>query len=103
MIKYRYCRENCVRRDNYFIKDLRVLGKELESCIAVDNSIIPYMMQLDNLIPIKPFLGECNDIELINITSFLKSIQKYKDVRVPIKERYMLSSIQRHLINIDKK
>ena len=61
--------------------------------IIIDNSIISFMNQLDNGIPIKEFKGESNDKELPNLILFLNSIKNANDVRVPIKEKYCLSKL----------
>lgn len=47
-----------------YIKDLRVLGKNLTRTVFVDNCIYSYALQLENGIPILPFNGDPTDYEL---------------------------------------
>jgi TFIIF-interacting CTD phosphatase-like protein len=97
MISHRIYRESCIECDGNFIKDLRILNRRLEDLIIIDNSIISFMNQLDNGIPIKEFKGDSSDRELPNLVLFLKSIKSASDVRVPIKEKYCLSKLMSSL------
>ena len=47
-----------------FVKDLRVLNRELSKLILVDNAAYSYGYQLSNGIPIIPFFDDKQDIEL---------------------------------------
>lgn len=85
-------RSNCVRRNNvFYLKDLRLVNRELKDCVAVDNSIIPFLGHIDNLAPIVSFKGEQEDCELLKIEEFLVSSSSCADHRVAITHKYMLS------------
>lgn len=38
-----------------YVKDLRVLGRDLSGVVLVDNAAYSYAFQLDNGVPILPF------------------------------------------------
>lgn len=47
----------------------------------MDNSIISFAFNLENGVPIKAFVGEGNDEELLYMVTFLEEIYGYTDVR----------------------
>ena len=60
VIKHRLYRESCTLVVNefnqpVFVKDLRIIGRPLESIVLVDNAPHTYLMQLSNGIPIIPY------------------------------------------------
>ena len=56
VIQHRLYRESCsFVRNQVFVKDLRVLGRSLESVLLIDNAPYSYMMQLANGVPIIPY------------------------------------------------
>jgi Dullard-like phosphatase family protein len=59
-----------------YIKDLRVLGRNLEDVILVDNSLLCFAYQLDNGIVCNPFKGDPADRELIAILEVLTMINR---------------------------
>lgn len=79
-------RKNCIRRDNFHIKDLRILqGRELKDIIIVDNLIENFVGQMENGIYVPTFTGHVVDTELVTIMNFLKSIAGVSDVRPYVK------------------
>ena len=81
----------------HHIKDLRIVDRDLKQCVAIDNSVIAFMEQLDNLIPILVFTGSSADTELIDIASFLETIKHTSDVSKYLSTKYCLSQIYNHL------
>ena len=90
-IKHRLCRDNCVKRNFHMIKDLRVINRDVKHCIAVDNSAICFMTQLDNLYPIPSYNGDCHDFELKKLMEFLTSIGN-KDIRKMLDAKFSMKS-----------
>ena len=65
-------RESCFKtKQNLYIKDLRVLGRDLAHVALVDNAAFSYAMQVNNGIPIIPFYNSTEDRELLLLLEFL--------------------------------
>jgi CTD small phosphatase-like protein 2 len=89
-LKYRFYREHCIERNGFFVKDLRVLGRDLSKTIIVDNSIQAFAYSLDNGIPIASWYGSQNDRELVNLMELLKNIKECDDVRPFLRKKFQL-------------
>jgi CTD small phosphatase-like protein 2 len=71
-IHHRLYREHCyVTPDGVYVKDLRVLNRELPQVVLVDNAAYSYAFQLDNAIPILPYYKGKNDFELKALQSYI--------------------------------
>ena len=77
-------RGHCIQTEivNTFIKDLRILGRNLKDVAIVDNCVIGFCFQLDNGIPIYPYEGDENDNSLYDIAEFLIANKEALDIRV---------------------
>eukprot|EP00826_Nyctotherus_ovalis_P066965 TRINITY_DN9960_c0_g3_i2.p1 TRINITY_DN9960_c0_g3~~TRINITY_DN9960_c0_g3_i2.p1 ORF type:complete len:238 (-),score=70.05 TRINITY_DN9960_c0_g3_i2:79-792(-) len=91
LIDYRLYRDSCIRSNNCYVKDLRILNRKIEWVIMVDDSITSFSSQLENGIFIPPFIGADPDNELGSLWIFLRQITSATDVRVPIAAKYNLS------------
>jgi CTD small phosphatase-like protein 2 len=49
-----------------YIKDLRIMNRDLSQVILVDNSLYTYWFNVDNGVPITSFMGEQDD-ELLKL------------------------------------
>jgi Dullard-like phosphatase family protein len=98
-IRYRIYRNNCIQRDNRYIKDLRILNRDTKHCILIDNSIISFMSQLDNGMPIRSFVGNQDDYELLEILKNLSGMWDCNDVRKFLRQRYCLSQLYSKIIH----
>jgi TFIIF-interacting CTD phosphatase-like protein len=65
----------------------------LKDLIIVDNSIISFAFNLANGVPIKAFVGEGNDEELLYMVTFLEEIFSIQDVRGHIEKTFKLKSM----------
>lgn len=76
IIKHRLYRQHCVRPEKgVYVKDLSIIAdRNIKDIILVDNSIISFAFNLSNGIPIKAFLGENNDEELLFMVTYLEEI-----------------------------
>ena len=64
-VQHRLYRRNCeCIEDTYYIKDLRVIGRDLSKIVLVDNAAYSYSFQVDNGIPIIPYYEGDHDYEL---------------------------------------
>lgn len=90
----RLFRNSCIRTDNnLFVKDLRILGKDLGSVIIVDNSIFSFASQLDNGVPIIPFYDDKEDCIMPKIRDYLISLKDLEDIRVINMRTFSLSEL----------
>ena len=64
-----------------YVKDLRVINRDLSQMVLVDNAAYSYAFQLDNGIPILPYYHGKNDFELKALQQFIESMIFAKDVR----------------------
>lgn len=75
-----------------YIKDLRVLGRDLAEVILVDNSLISFAFQTANGLLVRDFDPKKNpdDKELLHILPTLKNLSQVPDVRVLIRKGFNL-------------
>ena len=95
IIRHRLYRHHCISPEKgVYVKDLSIIkDRKIEEMIIVDNSIISFAFDLKNGIPIKAFLGEKNDEELLFLVTFLEEIYSFNDVREHIDKTFKLSSL----------
>ena len=99
LFKKRMYRTECVKVDQFFIKDLDViLDRDKTSMVLVDNSILSFAFDLPNGVPINSFMGdEEDDRDLLYLVSFLEEAFYQSDIRVACEEsfklQYLLSTI----------
>jgi CTD small phosphatase-like protein 2 len=87
-ISHRLYRNHTIPAGNYFIKDLKQLGRDLAKVVIVDNVGENFQMQSDNGILIKSWYEDMNDTALPELAKFLMGIveNQVKDVRDYLKE-----------------
>ena len=91
LIHHRLYREHCVLySEDFYIKDLRIMNRNLKDVIIVDNTPYAFAYQLDNGYPITPFVGNEQDKELKTLTLYLEQIADSEDVRKVNKEKFKL-------------
>lgn len=67
----------------------------MEDMIIVDNSIVCFAFNLDNGVPISPYIGDNDmDEELIFMVSYLEDAYNFQDIRQPNISNFRLSEIQ---------
>eukprot|EP00826_Nyctotherus_ovalis_P055363 TRINITY_DN7345_c0_g1_i3.p1 TRINITY_DN7345_c0_g1~~TRINITY_DN7345_c0_g1_i3.p1 ORF type:complete len:286 (-),score=64.78 TRINITY_DN7345_c0_g1_i3:135-992(-) len=82
LFSHRLFRENCIRTETgFYIKDLRILNRDLKSTLIVDNSMVSFAFQPDNGIPILPFYDNGQDEELVRVANYLMALKNLDDVR----------------------
>ena len=80
-IKYRLYRDQCTFINGIYIKDLKRCNRSLKDLIIVDNSPIAYTFDSDNGLPIKTWIEDPDDNELMKLVPILEFLSKTKDVR----------------------
>lgn len=91
MIRHRLYRDSCVEVKGNYIKDLRVLGRDLSQVVIVDNSIVAFAMNLENGIPISSWYNDHNDTALCKLLAVLVELSGFDDVRKWIKQTFNLA------------
>ena len=89
-ISHSLFRNHCSVYHNTFVKDLSLLGRDLAKTIIIDNSPSAYSLQPENAIPIKTWIGDITDKELIKLIPILKDMSEVNDVREHIKKNINL-------------
>ncbi|KAJ5080425.1 ctd small phosphatase-like protein [Anaeramoeba ignava] len=89
IVKARLFRDDCVQHFSFFVKDLSLLGRDLKSTIIVDNSPVSYLFHKENAIPIKTWIDDPNDDELLKCFQLLERILPLQNVI------HALSSLQK--------
>jgi len=89
-IKHRLFREHCRNQDGNYVKDLRILGRNMEHTIIVDNMPQAFAYQLDNGVPIEGWYDDNSDAHLASVAKFLLKMKHTEDVRPLIRERFGL-------------
>ena len=73
---------------------MRVIeDRNLKDIIIVDNSIISFAYQMDNGIPIKAYMREDNDEELLYMVAYLEEVFSLEDPRVSIRKTFCLQDL----------
>lgn len=80
-IRHRLYREHCYFSDNIYLKDLRIINRNLADLVLVDNAVYSYYFQQENGIPIIPYIQGKNDYELQHLASYCEKLVSCKDVR----------------------
>ena len=84
VIKLRLNRSHCRHYQNIYIKDLKVINRNLKDMIIVDNNPESYLMNKENAIPILTWEDDPNDKELLKLIPVLKYLANVDDVRIDI-------------------
>ena len=80
-IKFRLYRDQCTFINGIYIKDLKKCNRSLKDLIIVDNSPIAYTFDSDNGLPIKTWIEDPDDRELMRLLPILEFLSRTKDVR----------------------
>ncbi|CAD8196022.1 unnamed protein product [Paramecium pentaurelia] len=95
LVKYRLYRNDCINlSEGCHIKDLRTLNRNLKDVILIDNSAYSFVYQLNNGIPIIPYLDNKKDDELIELENYLMELQKVDDIRIENEKSFHFQQIQ---------
>ena len=83
-IKFRLYRKHSISKDNdIYLKDLSLLGRDLNKIIIIDDLAKNYKLQQDNGVPITSWKGDVNDTALKDLIPILIKIveNNVEDVR----------------------
>jgi CTD small phosphatase-like protein 2 len=75
IFKHRLYRDHCVTFEKQFVKDLRILNRDLNNVLIVDNIIYSFALQIDNGIPVFSWLRDPEDCELVKLEGLLLEME----------------------------
>ncbi|KAG7593333.1 HAD-like superfamily [Arabidopsis thaliana x Arabidopsis arenosa] len=82
VISQRLYRDSCTEMNGRYAKDLSLVAKnDLGSVLLVDDNPFSYSLQPDNGVPIKPFVDDMEDQELMKLAEFFDGCYQYEDLR----------------------
>ena len=91
VVQHRLYRRHCdYIEEGYYVKDMRVLGRDLSKVVLVDNAAYSYAFQVNNGIPILPYYEGEHDFELKALQEYLLSLKGCQDVRTRNAEYFKL-------------
>lgn len=98
LFSFRLSREACYMTDSgLFIKDLRLINRNIKRMVLVDDSTYGFGFQLANGVPIIPFTGNVNDTELLLLSQYLTYLEeRCSDVRTFNKDYFKLHLYESH-------
>ncbi|TYZ60701.1 hypothetical protein PybrP1_004718 [[Pythium] brassicae (nom. inval.)] len=89
----RFFRESCQQRKGMFLKDLRVVRRDLAKVILVDNNPVSFLLQPSNGIPVPSFYDDASDRTLESLTKVLTSLRELEDVRPRLHQLFRLADL----------
>ena len=78
---HRLYNDSCVKYGSSNVKDLRLINRRLQDVVIVDNSIFSFAFQLDNGVPIIPWVNDPLDNELLQLIEYFYAVSEVNDVR----------------------
>ncbi|XP_042192106.1 carboxy-terminal domain RNA polymerase II polypeptide A small phosphatase 1, partial [Callorhinchus milii] len=76
----RLFREACVYHQGSYVKDLSLLGRNLNRVIIIDNSPLSYIFHPNNAIPVTSWFDDMYDTELLDILPLLEKLAVTDDI-----------------------
>mmetsp|Transcript_45769 Transcript_45769/g.74672 ORF Transcript_45769/g.74672 Transcript_45769/m.74672 type:complete len:408 (+) Transcript_45769:3-1226(+) len=98
-IAHRLYRDATLYKDGHHVKDLSPLNRDLSRVVLVDDIDASLAPQPDNLVPVKPFSGNPNDLSLLYLVPFLENLVRESAPDV----RRVIRSYEGHQLEIPAK
>ena len=80
LIAHRLFRDACLPSSAGYVKDLRLLGRDMKRTLIVDNSPVCYSLQPQNAIPINSWFSDPNDEDLSELQTILEALADVEDI-----------------------
>ena len=81
IVKHILNRNHCLFYQGLYIKDLKVINRDIKNLIIIDNNPVSYMFNKENGIPILSWYEDPKDTELFKIIPLMKYLARVNDVR----------------------
>ncbi|KAI8588438.1 hypothetical protein BDZ88DRAFT_421518 [Geranomyces variabilis] len=92
-VKHRLFRDACLQHRGNYVKDLSVLGRNLNEVIILDNSPASYAFHPQNAIPVSTWMWDPNDTELLDLIPFLEDLKNCDDVTMVLDQTLDLGTL----------
>ncbi|PFH37732.1 Dullard family phosphatase domain-containing protein [Besnoitia besnoiti] len=89
-VHHRLYRQHCTIINGGFVKDLRLLGRDVSRVVLADNSPISMALQPDNGVLVSSWINDDSDSELMDLLVLLQHMTRVKSVPRYLRERYGL-------------
>ncbi|XP_066527075.1 carboxy-terminal domain RNA polymerase II polypeptide A small phosphatase 2 [Hoplias malabaricus] len=86
VFRTRLFRESCVFHQGCYVKDLSLLGRELNKTLILDNSPASYIFHPENAVPVLSWFDDVNDTELLNLLPVFEELSEVEDVCAKLKQ-----------------
>lgn len=92
----RLFRDQCyISPKGLYLKDLRMLNRNLSKVIIVDDQAYAFGFQFDNGVLILPYKGESSDTELLTLTEYLISLMRLDDFRPTNRKHFKYAAFEK--------
>lgn len=92
----RLFRDQCyISPKGLYIKDLRMINRDLDRCIIVDDHAYSFGFQLDSGVLILPFGGEATDTELLTLGEYLVYLMRFADFRAANRRHFRYDAFEK--------
>jgi Dullard-like phosphatase family protein len=103
IFRHRLFRQHCAFKCGAnFVKDLRILNRDMQKVVLVDNNPYSFLVQPNNGIPISSFIDDPSDKALVTLFDFLLALSPGSDVRLALRSTFgldtMLGTVPPHML-----
>ncbi|XP_063770367.1 CTD small phosphatase-like protein 2 isoform X2 [Pseudophryne corroboree] len=93
LIRHRLYQDHCVCVAGHYVKDLRVLNRDLAKTVALDTVAYTLPYHITNRIPVHRWTGSRRDKELVFLLPALEQMTHVDDVRLRISSRFHVNEL----------
>ncbi|EPR62486.1 Dullard family phosphatase domain-containing protein [Toxoplasma gondii RUB] len=90
LVHHRLYRQHCTMINGGYVKDLRLLGRDISRVVLADNSPISMALQPDNGVLVSSWTSDDSDSELMDLLVLLQHVAQLDSVPEYLRERYGL-------------
>lgn len=74
-------RRQCVVDGETLLKPLVLLNRDLKRVVCVDDNSSSFLLNIENAVPIVPYVEKREDFELLMLETYLVYLSQFEDVR----------------------
>lgn len=88
-VRWRLFRESCYPYEGNYVKDLTCLSRDLRHTVIVDNSPHSYIFQPFNAVPVRTWIDDMADRDLLDLLPILQMMADADDVTTVVAQTYL--------------